>query len=196
MEQQAFRKLINESARIVMPEQIFPPKIVPGSESSSSAGGAVSSRVGGGVVNHTPDKIVVDMREFRSALPSILHARGLEIVPVTLEVGDYVLSPELCVERKSISDLYGSFKSGRLHTQATVMCRHYQNPILLIEFEEGKKFGFQSSARLGEKVSAGDITSKLVLLTRHFPRLRLFWSANPHATVDFFQCLRKSGCDD
>ena len=60
------------------------------------------------------------MREFRSALPSILHSRGFEIVPVTLEVGDYVLSPELCVERKSISDLYGSFKSGRLHTQATV----------------------------------------------------------------------------
>lgn len=30
--------------------------------------------------------IVVDMREFRSDLPSILHKRGIEIEPVTIEV--------------------------------------------------------------------------------------------------------------
>ena len=33
---------------------------------------------------------------------------------VTLTIGDFVLSPDVCVERKSISDLFGSFKSGRL----------------------------------------------------------------------------------
>jgi DNA excision repair protein ERCC-4 len=206
-EQSAFRNLINEHARVVLPEQLFPAKSdgqlsVDGSgsgsvRSSTSLGGssaAVSTRVGGGLAApRAADKIVIDMREFRSALPSILHARGFQIVPITLEVGDYVLSPELCVERKSISDLYGSFRSGRLHTQAMVMCRHYKNPILLIEFDENRAFGFQSSARLGDKVGAQDITSKLVLLTRHFPRLRLVWSASPHATVDFFQCLKKTG---
>lgn len=31
-------------------------------------------------------QVVVDMREFRSSLPSLLHARGMEVVPVTLEV--------------------------------------------------------------------------------------------------------------
>ena len=44
-------------------------------------------------------KVIVDMREFRSELPSLLHKRGIEIEPVTLEVGDYILSPEICVER-------------------------------------------------------------------------------------------------
>ena len=40
-----------------------------------------------------PTQIVVDMREFRSSLPSLLHEIQLNIVPVTLLVGDYILSP-------------------------------------------------------------------------------------------------------
>ena len=30
------------------------------------------------------------------------------------QIGDYILSPEMCVERKSVSDLVGSLNSGRL----------------------------------------------------------------------------------
>ena len=54
------------------------------------------------------------MREFRSSLPSILHASGLHLIPTTLTVADYVLTPDICVERKSIPDLVSSFNSGRL----------------------------------------------------------------------------------
>ena len=32
-----------------------------------------------------------------SSLPSILHQSGFKLMPVTLEVGDYVLSPNICV---------------------------------------------------------------------------------------------------
>lgn len=31
-------------------------------------------------------KIIVDMREFRSELPSVIHKRGIDIEPVTLQV--------------------------------------------------------------------------------------------------------------
>lgn len=31
-------------------------------------------------------KIVVDMREFRSDLPCLIHKRGIEVVPVTITV--------------------------------------------------------------------------------------------------------------
>ncbi len=55
------------------------------------------------------------MREFRSTLPSLLHASGMDIVPATLTVGDYILTPDICVERKSIPDLVSSFNSGRLY---------------------------------------------------------------------------------
>ena len=30
-------------------------------------------------------KVVVDVREFMSSLPAVLHQQGLEIIPVTLE---------------------------------------------------------------------------------------------------------------
>lgn len=80
-----------------------------------------------------------------SSLPNVLHLKGIRIIPVTLEVGDYILSPLICVERKSISDLYSSFASGRLYHQAEKMSRYYRIPVLLIEFSQDKSFSFQVS---------------------------------------------------
>lgn len=54
------------------------------------------------------------MREFRSTLPSMLHAAEIQVVPATLQVGDYIIAPTMCVERKSVPDLIQSFTSGRL----------------------------------------------------------------------------------
>ena len=72
--------------------------------STRKAGGALST-------NKANAKVIVDMREFRSELPSLLHKRGIDIEPKTIEVGDYILTPEICVERKSISDLIGKVYS-------------------------------------------------------------------------------------
>lgn len=70
----------------------------------------------------------------------MLHKKGFQIEPVTLEVGDYVLTPNHCVERKSINDLIESLSNGRLYNQANSMCRSYKYPILLIEFGQNKPF--------------------------------------------------------
>lgn len=75
----------------------------------------VSTRqAGGGVQISQTSTVIVDMREFRSSLPSLLHAGSVNVVPATLIVGDYVLTPDHCVERKSLPDLVQSFNSGRL----------------------------------------------------------------------------------
>lgn len=85
-------------------------------------------------------KIIVDMREFRSELPALIHRRGIEIEPVTISVGDYVLTSEICIERKSLSDLIQSLNSGRLYQQCVQMSRYYTKPMLLIEFDQNKPF--------------------------------------------------------
>ena len=139
-----------------------------------------------------PPRVVIDMREFRANLPSLLHLRGLETVPRTLEVGDFVLTPQLCIERKSLSDLFGSFGSGRLFKQAESMARHYQLPTLLVEFAQGQAFALRSEASIGNDISPTSITSKMVLLLLHCPQLRLLWSRNPHMTVNLF-CALKDG---
>ncbi len=75
------------------------------------------------------------------------------------QVGDYILSPEMCVERKSISDLKGSFISGRLYHQAEAMSRNYKTPILLIEFERDKAFALHSVSEIGADISVSLLQS-------------------------------------
>nr|CAD1835044.1 unnamed protein product [Ananas comosus var. bracteatus] len=135
-------------------------------------------------------QVIVDMREFMSSLPNVLHQKGMRIIPVTLEVGDYVLSPLICVERKSIGDLFQSFASGRLYNQVETMIRYYRIPVLLIEFSQDKSFSFQSANEIGDDVSPTNIISKLSLLVLHFPRLRLVWSRSVHATAEIFASLK------
>lgn len=45
-------------------------------------------------------QVVIDIREFRSKLPSMLHLAGFEVMPVTLTIGDYIVTPDMCIERK------------------------------------------------------------------------------------------------
>lgn len=162
----------------------------------------VNTRIaGGGKLSATaePPKVVVDLREFRSALPSLLHGRNMQIVPCQLTVGDYVLTPQIAIERKSISDLISSFKSGRLFNQAETMIQHYKYPHLLIEFNENKSFTLDPFADLTSSLSnlklpdseTKDLQSKIVLLTLTFPRLKVIWSSSPYQTAQIFEELKR-----
>jgi len=121
----------------------------------------------------------------------MLHLHGLDVKPVTLEVGDYVLSPEVCVERKAISDLIQSLGSGRLFNQAEAMLRYYKRPALLIECEEGRPFGLINPNELGPEISTQSVLSRLSLLLLHFPKLRLLWSRSAAHTVAIFTALKQ-----
>lgn len=135
-------------------------------------------------------KIVVDVRDFRSTLPSMLYAGGLQVVPRTLLVGDYVLSSEVCVERKGISDLFQSLASGRLYNQAESMSRYYSHPCLLIEFTPDRAFSLQSVGEISlDSIQSSSIITRLVQLALAFPQLRLLWSRTPQDTVSLFLAL-------
>lgn len=161
---------------------------------NSVSANAITRKAGGRALLDKPDKVrvIVDVREFMSPLPAVLHAQGYNVVPVTLEVGDYILSPEICVERKTIPDLRGSLASGRLFQQAEAMCKHYQIAILLIEFDGDKAFALQSPSEMGEDIQSGHIMSRLSLLCLHHPRLRLVWSRSLHATADIFRQIKSN----
>ncbi|XP_004644276.1 DNA repair endonuclease XPF [Octodon degus] len=194
-EKEAFEKLIREKASMVVPEEREGRDetnldLARGTASTQAA--ADTRKAGGQEQNGTQQSIVVDMREFRSELPSLIHRRGIDIEPVTLEVGDYILTPEMCVERKSISDLIGSLNNGRLYSQCISMSRYYKRPVLLIEFDPSKPFSLTARGALFQEISSSDISSKLTLLTLHFPRLRLLWCPSPHATAELFEELKQN----
>uniref|UniRef100_A0A3Q0RCE3 DNA repair endonuclease XPF n=1 Tax=Amphilophus citrinellus TaxID=61819 RepID=A0A3Q0RCE3_AMPCI len=194
-EKKAFEHLIREKATMVVPEERE------GREDTNldlarnlePANATTNTRKAGGQEQpKEPSRVIVDMREFRSELPSLLHRRGLDIDPVTLEVGDYILTPDTCVERKSVSDLIGSLQSGRLYTQCLSMTRYYKKPVLLIEFDPAKPFSLMARSDFRHEISSNDISSKLTLLTLHFPRLRILWCPSPHATAELFLELKQS----
>ena len=163
-------------------------------------------------------RVVVDVREFMAsaALPAALHARGLTLSPCTLEVGDYVLSPALCVERKAIPDLRQSLSSGRLFVQARAMVKHYAVAALLIEFDGDKPFTLNGGVASLENNNAGggggggggsgnaaasaastpfdsgahSLPARLVILALHVPRLHFLWARSPHAAADLFVALK------
>ncbi|KAL2020980.1 hypothetical protein VTK56DRAFT_7754 [Thermocarpiscus australiensis] len=161
----------------------------------------INTRIAGGgrlAATAQPPRVVVDVREFRSSLPSLLHGRSMIIVPCMLTVGDYILSPNICIERKSVSDLISSFKDGRLYSQCETMFQHYKTPMLLIEFDQNKSFTLEPFADLSGSLSsvsaanagANDLQSKIVLLTLAFPKLRIIWSSSPYETAEIFERLK------
>ena len=161
----------------------------------------VNTRIAGGgrlAATAAPPTVVVDVREFRSALPSLIHGRSMVVLPCQLTVGDYVLTPSVCIERKSVKDLISSFKNGRLFNQVETMLQHYTNPMLLIEFDQHKSFtldpfaDLSNTAALKNADSSSDLQSKLVLLTIAFPRLKIIWSSTPYQTAEIFEELKKN----
>lgn len=121
------------------------------------------------------------MREFRSSLPYQLFCKGVKVIPMSLEIGDYVISRDVCIERKSLQDLTNSLNNGRLFTQLQWISRHYSVPVVLIELNsltellnhQGAQHSFTPI-----KSNSNDIYLKLVLLVRHIPNIKFIWSSN------------------
>ncbi|KAD5316854.1 hypothetical protein R6Q59_032077 [Mikania micrantha] len=189
----AFESLIRQKSMMMLPVDQVAHGLGLSSASeteSPSKQNMVTRKAGGQKEARKEMQVIVDMREFMSSLPNVLHLKGMNIIPVTLEVGDYILSPAICVERKSIQDLYSSFASGRLYHQVEMMVRYYHMPVLLIEFSQDKSFSFLSTSEISDDVTPHNIISKLSLLALHFPRLRIVWSRSLHATAEIFASLK------
>ena len=61
--------------------------------------------------------IRIDKRELRSGIVDYLKNFGCEIQEENLEIGDYLLSDRVIIERKSFSDFAASIKDLRLFKQ-------------------------------------------------------------------------------
>jgi DNA excision repair protein ERCC-4 len=89
---------------------------------------------------HMAIRVYVDNRESPSEVPEILRSLGIEVIYVSADVGDYIISERTAIERKTIKDLISSVYDGRVFQQAKKLSESYENPILIIEgdISEGK----------------------------------------------------------
>lgn len=80
-----------------------------------------------------PVRIVVDERERSSNIPELLKNAGAVIDFTQLKVGDYIVSSETAVERKTVRDLISSIYDGRLFLQCSDLVKYYQKPLLVVQ---------------------------------------------------------------
>lgn len=81
--------------------------------------------------------IFVDPRETRSGVAKFLEKAGVDLKLRNLEIGDYVVSDRVCIERKSAIDFLDSLinKRRNLLEQIHRMKSEYEKPLLVIEGE-------------------------------------------------------------
>ncbi len=85
--------------------------------------------------------VYVDTRELRSQVPKYLREMGVDIQVKTLDVGDYIVSEDIAVERKSASDFIQSIIDGRLFDQVKRLKEAYKRPAIIIE---GQLYGIRN----------------------------------------------------
>ncbi|MEK6957557.1 MAG: DEAD/DEAH box helicase [archaeon] len=77
--------------------------------------------------------IYADTREQASSVVLRLKEMDATINVKQLEVGDFILSDEVVVERKTVADFLSSIIDGRLFNQLTMMSSNYAAPLIMLE---------------------------------------------------------------
>ncbi len=76
-----------------------------------------------------------DLRERRSGVAEALQAAypDVDLVHEVLETGDYILAPDLAVERKAAADFVASIQDRRLFEQAARLRVSFDRPAVVVE---------------------------------------------------------------
>lgn len=80
--------------------------------------------------------IYVDSREVNSRVLRELRKMGVDFELRTLSVGDYQVSDDTVIERKTTQDFLGSIMDKRLYRQAREMVENFKRPVMIIEGED------------------------------------------------------------
>jgi DNA excision repair protein ERCC-4 len=113
-------------------------------------------------------RIVADEREKNSQIPSLLKIMGVFVDYKQLPVGDYIVSSETVIERKTIYDLISSVYDGRLFVQCSELINHYSKPLIIIEgnitdLNDAEKMGNGSKLIVDKIRVAYDTLMKIAL---------------------------------
>ncbi|MCK4757494.1 MAG: DEAD/DEAH box helicase [Thermoplasmata archaeon] len=119
-------------------------------ESKAQKGGESESEPG----DELRIKIIVDTREFNSSVVRELARQDFIIESKQLDIGDYIVSDRVGIERKEVDDFIHSLKDGRLFPQVKALKRAYLAPMVIVEGENlYSRSGMAKSAIMGALAS-------------------------------------------
>lgn len=121
-----------------------------------------------------PARVIADEREKASGVPEELSKLNVRVYFSRLPVADYVLNPEMAVERKSVRDLVSSVYDSRLFYQAAKISAAYAKAFLLVEGDSKEVEGLAKNL----KSFYGAIANVTLAYG-----LRVLYTANPRETA-------------
>ncbi|WNY26488.1 DEAD/DEAH box helicase [Methanolapillus ohkumae] len=129
-------------------------------------------------------KILVDHREMKGGVPKYLEAQGIELKMAQLEVGDYVLSDDMAVERKSSADFAASLLDGKrnLFSQLVDLSRTYKKPALIVEGGD--------SMTAGHMINPNSIRGALLSIEMDL-NVSIFYTQNEEETALLLKMMAK-----
>jgi len=125
--------------------------------------------------------IVVDHRESKSTVVRLLGQQGALVDSQQLDVGDYVVSSRIGVERKTVDDYLSSLIEGKLFTQLRHLREAYARPMLIIEGEN-----ILTKRNMSHQAIFGSFSSTIVNYG-----IPIMMTKNPQETADFLFTLAK-----
>ncbi|MDO8625489.1 MAG: DEAD/DEAH box helicase [Candidatus Diapherotrites archaeon] len=136
-------------------------------------------------VTGSQDKVVVfaDHREQASAVIRELVELDALVTPKQLEIGDYVVSDSVVIERKSVEDFLESMIDGRLFSQLVSMSESYKSPVLVIEGNIDDLFSLRN---IHKNAILGALSSIAVDY-----RVPMLWSRTPRETAEIVYTMAK-----
>ncbi len=126
--------------------------------------------------------IVVDYREKGSPVMKALRNHGVSLRLEHLQIGDYVVSKDVCVEYKRYEDFVDSITDGRLLAQIHQLAK-YSHPILLVEYQDHNQ---SSSRRVDQNAIQGMFAT--IALSYKIP---ILYSFSPLQSAQLLYTLAK-----
>lgn len=123
-------KKMKETLRVMKNSQIMPDKqsLMPDASQEQTMLSEFSEEKGDKII------IFVDSREQASIVSKELFAHDdVKVIMKALDIGDYVLSKDVCVERKTAEDFLSSMLDGRMFGQMMNLRQNYVKPMVILE---------------------------------------------------------------
>ncbi len=125
-------------------------------------------------------KVILDHREQAGGVARHLHALGAQLEFRQLDVGDFVLSDRVAVERKTATDFLDSLVDGRLFEQLRAL-KAYPRPFVVVEGD-----GLYGARNLSAEAIAGALAS--ITVDHGIPVLQ---TRDPLETARFLAAVAK-----
>ncbi|MFH1286020.1 MAG: ERCC4 domain-containing protein [Candidatus Micrarchaeota archaeon] len=123
-------------------------------------------------------EIFMDERESED-FAKLLRMKGAHVKKLVLNIGDFILSERVVVERKTRNDFEVSLIDGRLFSQAKRMTEEFERAIIIVEGE-----------RFEERVERSALLGAVSALICDFG-ISVFFTKNEEKTVELLYAIAK-----